>query len=1109
MDAEAETLLFDDVDGSSAAGDASNEREAADVGSLAEPIAPEGETGPARTPDTTSPLVLAQADAEASLLTSAIRAVVTNQAMGARCAVAADFDSDGRMDLVSASSNDNAVSWYKNLGNDSTSGRPTFSIKKPISWSSNGSRIVTVADIDQDGHIDVIGASYYDNSLRWFRNVPQIYNNEDDPNDPKNGSVEGIKFEENLISDAVNEGQGVTVADLDNDGDPDIITASSGDNTIAVFKNIDKGTFCEIKEVVDSNAKGARTVVAADLNGDGLLDLASASKDDDTVAWYPNTMRNVVNHSTGATHRVGGYFDPSVKNVISNGTESTGAYSLVAADVDLDGDQDLVVASNGNDHVSLWRNDGKGNFEKTLIYDNADFVLSVTALDIDRDGDIDVASASFYDGHINWYENVDGQGYEWKNHTVYVGIQGHYVSHGDMDGDGDEDLIAAMHAENTVSVYFAQTPCDDSAISGKISRPECCHEGSQWDADTGRCLPCKVGFYGVGSGLAAECVACPTNACTVGDSENSNSNLLPATCSGIAGCADPVESIAQCSCGVDQFRDNDYDVCALCPQGQIRPDLGISRPMNTLGNYSLWEDMQGTCRIKPATVVSPLPLYIIIPVSVIVALLIFVMIYVIYRMNQTIKYRTRDVNNAPTTGLVGLLFTDVEGSTALWDEDKTTMSAALDIHHDVIRKVIDRYSAYEVKTIGDSFMIAVKCPDTGAEEGNKGSCDKLLHLANDIQQDLLHAEWPVELANMPTACTEFTNVNRFEKNGDRVEPKLTFRGLRVRIGVHVGVHSDRLSKTPSSAPSSASPGGDELSASGNRRQPASLRRSSLSSKSSQNSSTNDEDVGDTLDSISYLAGSDATGVKDTGGKHEVQVKYDVITKGYDYYGPATNCAARVESLAFGGQTLMSAEVSSRLSDECKKECLIQTVGGVTVKGVTDEVFLYSVMPRSLSGRSFRGVYRRRESDGGSILTDEDSIFRRGSHSVVSIDLSGQRKSPKDDAAMTSDVSSMTPVQLMTAVLRLRNKCRNLEYALEETHYQQSKRSLAVGVPVDRGESTNLTEGTTPENSGSDSTPPQDDIVKNISDLDDLSDRSASTPHRRGSAVSFANDLSVS
>ena len=62
------------------------------------------------------------------------------------------------------------------------------------------------------------------------------------------------------------------------DGDPDIASASSGDNTIAVFKNIDSGIFCEVKEVVDDNAIGARTVVAADLNGDGWLDLASASK---------------------------------------------------------------------------------------------------------------------------------------------------------------------------------------------------------------------------------------------------------------------------------------------------------------------------------------------------------------------------------------------------------------------------------------------------------------------------------------------------------------------------------------------------------------------------------------------------------------------------------------------------------------------------------------------------------------------------------------------------------------------------------------------------------------------------------------------------------------
>ena len=307
-------------------------------------------------------------------------------------------------------------------------------------------------------------------------------------------------------------------------------SASSGDNTIAVFKNIDHGIFCEVKEVVDNNAIGARTVIAADLNGDGWLDLASASKDDDSVSWYPND-------GTGHFHE---------KIVISSGEESEGAYSLVAVDIDQDGDQDLVVASNGNDHVSIWRNNGDGStFTKTLIYDNADFVLSVTAVDFDRDGDIDVASASFFDGHINWYENIDGEGYVWKNHTIYTGPSdisagGHYVSHGDMDGDGDYDLIAVTNAENTVAVYFAATECDDVNNTGA----ECCITGSQWNGTD--CEFCDMGEYGVGIGVDARCLACPADQCTIPEL-----TILPPTCGGITGCIDVDTAIADCTIHMD------------------------------------------------------------------------------------------------------------------------------------------------------------------------------------------------------------------------------------------------------------------------------------------------------------------------------------------------------------------------------------------------------------------------------------------------------------------------------------------------------------------------------------------------------------------------------
>lgn len=124
------------------------------------------------------------------------KTIVTNQAMGARCAVSADFDGDGLLgkflcyfieiasisiermksitnrtnqthtcipqsylhhkDLVSASSNDNAVSWYKNLAYTNNNDALLFSIKNEITWSSLGSRIVTVGDVNRDG---IIGKS--------------------------------------------------------------------------------------------------------------------------------------------------------------------------------------------------------------------------------------------------------------------------------------------------------------------------------------------------------------------------------------------------------------------------------------------------------------------------------------------------------------------------------------------------------------------------------------------------------------------------------------------------------------------------------------------------------------------------------------------------------------------------------------------------------------------------------------------------------------------------------------------------------------------------------------------------------------------------------------
>ena len=114
------------------------------------------------------------------------------------------------------------------------------------------------------------------------------------------------------------------------------------------------------------------------------------------------------------------------------------------------------------------------------------------------------------------------------------------------------------------------------------------------------------------------------------------------------------------------------------------------------------------------------------------------------------------------TGTVALVFTDIEGSTQLWERCSGAMREALELHDRIMRERLERTSGYEVKTQGDSFMLAF--PSVG----------EALRWCLDVQEALLHAPWPAELLAQPPAS-------------ERMGPRgLLHRGLRVRMGVHVG-----------------------------------------------------------------------------------------------------------------------------------------------------------------------------------------------------------------------------------------------------------------------------------------------------------------------------------
>ncbi|MBK9461508.1 MAG: VCBS repeat-containing protein [Sphingobacteriales bacterium] len=72
--------------------------------------------------------------------------------------------------------------------------------------------------------------------------------------------------------------------------------------------------------------------------------------------------------------------------------------SVYAADLDNDGDMDVLSASSGDDKIAWYENDGSGNFgTQQIITTDANGATSVYAADLDNDGDMDVLSASRYD----------------------------------------------------------------------------------------------------------------------------------------------------------------------------------------------------------------------------------------------------------------------------------------------------------------------------------------------------------------------------------------------------------------------------------------------------------------------------------------------------------------------------------------------------------------------------------------------------------------------------------------------------------------------------------------------------------------------------------------
>jgi hypothetical protein len=352
-------------------------------------------------------------------------AVISSDAPGAYSVYAEDLDGDGDLDVLSASSDDSKVAWYEN-----TDGRGSFGPQQVISTLVDLPRAVYAADVDGDGDADVLSTSLRDNKVAWYENT----------------DGRGSFGSQQVIATVGDGAWALYAADLDGDSDVDVLSSSIGDGTIAWHNNTDgRGDFSH-RQVITTEADSAHSLYAADIDSDGDLDVLSASSGDDKITWYENTDGR-------------GSFGS--QKVIT--TEAWGARSLCAADLDNDGDVDVLSASTHDDKIAWYENtDGRGNFgPQNVITTEAYHAYAVYAADVDQDGDVDVLSAAggWSGGHeldrVAWYENnLNGRGGFGLQRVITTEVQDPVSMYAvDIDNDGDIDVFSVSGGSGEIAWY--------------------------------------------------------------------------------------------------------------------------------------------------------------------------------------------------------------------------------------------------------------------------------------------------------------------------------------------------------------------------------------------------------------------------------------------------------------------------------------------------------------------------------------------------------------------------------------------------------------------------------------------------------------------------------
>jgi hypothetical protein len=337
---------------------------------------------------------------------------------------AADVDGDGDLDVAAGTGASKRVEWYRNPGTGAADWEAF--VLGDVSDFEYPDRF-ELADLNGDDKPDVIGSEENglgsDAKAVWW----------EQPADPTASDW----TRHPLVTQGTTNS--LDVADMDDDGDADVVTGEHrGALRVSIFENDGAAGFSA--HSVDEGKESHLGAQAVDLDQDGDLDLVSIAYDapQDVHLWRNDSEPAVPFARVVVDDALPGYLD----------CKSVG-------DFDGDGLPDIAI---GTDTQLVWYE--APDWQRRQIAPGANFTTDMQAADVDGDGDLDLVVPEYDAQRVEWFRNPQIGGGDWTLVPIGTGVTAHDLEVADMNGDSKPDVVIRGHFGPTTLYLQGATPAD-------------------------------------------------------------------------------------------------------------------------------------------------------------------------------------------------------------------------------------------------------------------------------------------------------------------------------------------------------------------------------------------------------------------------------------------------------------------------------------------------------------------------------------------------------------------------------------------------------------------------------------------------------------------------